>query len=184
MKCDQCGSPNIAAQVMVETENGLEEKHLCRSCFDKYVAENPDIKDKGIEIDLSKIANMLMSSIAKPLSEMIKNNSKIPSVAKGSKTLKKSIENRVCPNCKTTEQDFRVKGQLGCQDCYLIFKPMIDKKLLDLCGESSESLTYSKSISTEQKVELLTLELSEAIEAEEFEVAAKIRDDLKYYNNK
>lgn len=181
MKCDHCGSSEVTAKVMVQKDNGTEELNLCNSCFQKFIADNPEIKEKGIGLDLSKFAGILMNSLTKPISEMINKNSNLINPGNFGKTsINKSKNDLICSKCKTTEKSLRVSGKPGCEYCYQIFKKLIDKKLLELCGENSETMNYTKSITDEEKIKVLSVELDEAIEAEEFELAAQIRDDIKF----
>lgn len=181
MKCDHCGAPNATAKIMIQKESGQEELNLCDNCFKKFVAEHPEMKEKGMGIDLSKIANILMTSLAKPFSEMMSQNKNLSNILNKDKTTKTS--NKVCPNCKTTEKEVRTKNRLGCSECFNVFKAQIDKKLLNMCGENSETKNYTSFISVEEKIKVLTLELSEAVDSEEYELAAKIRDDITYLKN-
>ena len=95
-----------------------------------------------------------------------------------SKKWKKSL-NKICPNCKSTSQRFITTGRLGCEKCYLSFKDEINEKLLTMTGENLITKSDKTTISVESKVFILKRDLNDAVEREDYELAAKIRDDIK-----
>jgi protein arginine kinase activator len=90
-----------------------------------------------------------------------------------------------CPHCGFTQADFKKTGRLGCAGCYEVF------------GEGLESLLKSMHKGTRhvgkapaarqkvrvdrQKLESLQAELTQAIQAEDFERAAELRDEIKRF---
>ncbi len=70
-------------------------------------------------------------------------------------------------------------GRLGCEKCYLSFKDEINLKLLQMTGENILTKSNKTVISNESKVYILEKDLNEAVEREDYELAARIRDDLK-----
>ncbi len=88
-----------------------------------------------------------------------------------------------CPACGFTQSDFKKAGRLGCAECYQTFaEPM--KGLLKTMhkhtrhvGKVPESLRQSCDLSVELKQ--LQQKLAKAIELENFEEAAVLRDEIK-----
>ena len=70
-------------------------------------------------------------------------------------------------------------GRVGCEKCYLAFKEEINEKLLTMTGENIITKFNKTTISVKSKVYILKKDLDEAVEREDYELAAKIRDDLK-----
>ena len=95
-----------------------------------------------------------------------------------SKNWKNSL-NKICPNCKSSSKKFMTTGRLGCEKCYLSFKDEINLKLLQMTGENILTKFNKTFISNESKVYILKRDLNEAVEREDYELAARIRDDLK-----
>jgi protein arginine kinase activator len=89
----------------------------------------------------------------------------------------------VCESCGTTHQDFKKGGRLGCEACYHVFRPVLDP-LLEGMHAGTQHLgkipTGSESrVKFEQSVDVLKKQLLMAIENEDFEKAAELRDQLK-----
>ena len=92
-----------------------------------------------------------------------------------------------CDVCGMTYQEFLKGGRFGCSNCYESFRNTLEKSLRSIQG--SDTHTGKKPIGFETKTEKIVKELSEidklsirlqdAIEKEEFEEAAKIRDRIR-----
>lgn len=91
-----------------------------------------------------------------------------------------------CPRCKLSFSEFKSKGWLGCCDCYHHFEKDIDSLLMQVHGSTfHRGKLYRPSRSQgldEKEMKRLKSELSDAIEKEEFELAALIRDTIHSYN--
>jgi len=92
-----------------------------------------------------------------------------------------------CPNCKMSYEDFRKIGRLGCSQCYDTFKKTLEPLLKKIHGSVQhlgkapmhEHATGTQAFKSKKDLQQMKLKLQKAIEAEEFEEAAKIRDKLK-----
>ena len=89
----------------------------------------------------------------------------------------------VCESCGTTHQDFKKGGRLGCEACYHVFRPVLDP-LLEGMHAGTQHLGKIPSgsesrVRFEQSVDVLKKQLLSAIENEDFEKAAELRDQLK-----
>jgi len=94
----------------------------------------------------------------------------------------------VCESCGTTHQDFKKGGRLGCEACYHVFRPVLDP-LLDGMHAGTKHLGKvpagsASRIKFEKSVVNLRGELNEAVEKEDFEKAAKLRDQLRDLESK
>ena len=91
----------------------------------------------------------------------------------------------VCPTCGMTLSEFARKGKMGCGKCYETFRTHAKSMLQKIHGTSvhTESKTEvpTPEIKKEEKSELdiLKEKLKEAIETENYEEAAKIRDEIR-----
>jgi protein arginine kinase activator len=89
----------------------------------------------------------------------------------------------VCPECKYTYASLKKTGRLGCPQCYRTFHEKIDELLKEVHGSNKHrGKRYSpKRIEFSEfgKIQQLRTELDKAIQSEEFELAAVIRDTLK-----
>ena len=88
-----------------------------------------------------------------------------------------------CESCGTSHQDFKKGGRLGCEACYHVFRPILDP-LLDGMHAGTKHLgkipAGSESrVKFERSLSEIKSELQFAIEEEDFEKAAQLRDRLK-----
>ena len=95
-----------------------------------------------------------------------------------------------CPNCGLTYAKFKERYRLGCADCYAAFSERLVPLLRKVHGAEAHVgkrfVRAAEAASTERKppsgawtLELLKRRLNAAIEREEFEEAARLRDQIK-----
>lgn len=88
-----------------------------------------------------------------------------------------------CPRCGFTQADFKKAGRLGCPECYNTFAEPLEGLLKSMhkgtrhVGKAPESFRQSRDIS--DRLKLLQKRLAKAIEQEDFEQAAVLRDEIK-----
>ncbi len=88
-----------------------------------------------------------------------------------------------CSRCGFTQADFKKAGRLGCPECYRTFSEPLEALLKTMhkgtrhVGKVPESLRHSRDLS--DRLRLLQKRLTKAIEAEDFEEAAILRDEIK-----
>lgn len=93
-----------------------------------------------------------------------------------------------CPNCHLTFEEFTRQGRFGCGECYRAFRPRLDSIMRKIHGASlhrgRSPMAGPAAISGDTPIpvkeeERLEAELHKAIQSEDFERAAEIRDKLK-----
>ena len=88
-----------------------------------------------------------------------------------------------CPRCGFTQADFKKAGRLGCPECYKTFAEGLEALLKSMhkgtrhAGKVPESLRQSRDLS--DRLKMLKKKLDKAIEDENFEQAALLRDEIK-----
>jgi protein arginine kinase activator len=88
-----------------------------------------------------------------------------------------------CPACGFTQADFKKAGRLGCPECYKTFAEPLEGLLKTMhkgtrhVGKVPEALRQNRDFS--DRLKLLQKKLSKAIEREDFEEAAILRDEIK-----
>ena len=93
-----------------------------------------------------------------------------------------------CPRCGFTQADFKKAGRLGCPDCYKAFAEGLEGLLKSMhkgtrhVGKVPESLRQSRDLS--DRLKNLQKKLAKAIEDENFEQAALLRDEIKQMSAK
>ena len=92
-----------------------------------------------------------------------------------------------CPACGMNYEEFRKKGRLGCDRCYLTFRKQLVPLLKKIHSATRHTgkipLSIDKKISLATKIKELNARLQRAIELEEFEEAAWLRDEIKKTEN-
>ena len=88
-----------------------------------------------------------------------------------------------CVRCGFSQADFKKSGRLGCPECYKTFAEGLGGLLKTMhkgtrhVGKTPESLRQSRD--TAERLKSLQKKLAKAIEDENFEQAAQLRDELK-----
>ena len=178
MLCQMC-SKREATFHYKSNENGhVTEKHLCRECAEKsgYIGKsafsgyNPfgmldSFFDDGADGLLGGMfGNMLGSSMG---------------ASHG--------ESAVCPKCGMRFSEFLNMGRLGCANCYSAFSSSLYPTVKRIHGNTKHSGKFPDGVKTaaakENKLRDLKERLSKAIEKQEYEDAAKLRDEIKALEN-
>jgi protein arginine kinase activator len=89
-----------------------------------------------------------------------------------------------CTGCGMTFSDFAKSGRFGCGRCYTTFRPQIVKMLSKVHGATAHkgqmpSPTKVDLVSETSKETQLERDLRDAIAEEDFEKAARIRDQIR-----
>jgi protein arginine kinase activator len=88
-----------------------------------------------------------------------------------------------CPHCGFTQADLKKSGRLGCPECYRAFAEGLEGLLKTMhkstrhVGKVPEALRQTQDV--KDRVKQLQKKLAKAIEGENFEQAAQLRDELK-----
>jgi protein arginine kinase activator len=91
-----------------------------------------------------------------------------------------------CSRCGFTQADFKKAGRLGCPHCYQTFAEGLESLLKSMhkgtrhVGKVPESLRQTRDLS--DRLDTLQKKLNKAIEEENFEQAAQLRDQIKQMN--
>ncbi|MBR1969567.1 MAG: UvrB/UvrC motif-containing protein [Clostridia bacterium] len=91
---------------------------------------------------------------------------------------------KMCPVCSTTLSEFSKTGRLGCGECYKTFRKNADAMLKKIHGTSKhiaekKEETPLKEEKPKSEIEALKDKLKAAIEEENFEEAARLRDAIR-----
>lgn len=156
MVCDICGK-NEATVHLTEIVNGqVTELHLCEECA----------REKGEQMEQHFGIADLLAGLADLSSGM-------------------EIEEEIslkCDNCKMSYQNFKKIGRFGCSSCYEAFKKYVPSLLKRIHGSTKyvgEVPRTKEYQVVKDELEELRRKLQEAIDREEYEQAAKIRDKIR-----
>ena len=88
-----------------------------------------------------------------------------------------------CPGCGMTQSDFKKSGRLGCSRCYTTFAEGLQALLRSMHkGEQhvGKSPTHhARDLAATEQLKALRHDLEQAIAAENFEGAARLRDQIR-----
>ena len=93
-----------------------------------------------------------------------------------------------CPRCGFTQADFKKAGRLGCPECYKTFADGLEGLLKSMhkgvrhVGKVPEAQRQTRDLS--DRLKALQKKLAKAVEDENFEQAALLRDEIKQMNDK
>ncbi len=88
-----------------------------------------------------------------------------------------------CLRCGFSQADFKKSGRLGCPDCYKTFAEGLAGLLKTMhkgtrhIGKAPEALRASRE--NTDRLKLLQKKLAKAIDSEDYEAAAALRDEIK-----
>lgn len=158
MLCDQCGENEAIIHLTSIQNNQITTSHLCEGC----AAQN------GIEPGVTS-ANL-------PLTDFLAQSS--------SKAIGEGGVAGPCAYCGMKLEEFKKKGRLGCSHCYVTFDAHLRNLLRRLHGSAQHAgkvyLPPNPSETQRQdRLAGLKRKLDHAVESEDFEQAARIRDMIR-----
>lgn len=166
MICDNCNE-RPASVVVTQSKNGkTEERHLCDVCAAHFQPFQGDFGGDPLGIQ-----QFLQNWFAGP--------------GAFQKTAQPQVSNGPeCPNCGLTFRRFIERGKFGCAECYNAFRKELPEVFNKVQAghtrhEGKVPASYSGRIAAERKIKDLRRQMKEAINQEEFEQAAKLRDEVR-----
>ena len=159
MLCEECNKNPATVVITVMTNNETTTRHLCQEC----VAKMESSFEKG---DM----NTFLTSLLSILSHQSKES-----------TLR-------CSACGLSYEEFQNTGKLGCAQCYHDFADQLRPLLLRVHGRSQHAGRVPNGYVKEREFELCIMELKakmeQAVNTENFEEAATLRDEIRALTEK
>ncbi|MCL2592357.1 MAG: UvrB/UvrC motif-containing protein [Defluviitaleaceae bacterium] len=155
MICEKC-KKNIATVYLEKSVNGQKTIHnLCHECA---IAGH-------INIGFNHMFQSFLNSF-NPNGKNLEN-----------------LQNLKCTNCNMTYNDFRKTARLGCSSCYLDFSKELSGIFKNIQSNQKHSGKIPKKSGEEllkqRELEEMRKMLKKAVESEEYEEAATLRDKIK-----
>lgn len=150
MLCEECGI-NQAEVVVTTVVNGdATSRHLCRACLKKYQTS-----------EMQAVLAAILAGMAQ----------------------KQHSPNIVCPRCGETYAQFQKSGMLGCAGCYQAFRKELTPLITRVQGRAQHAGRRPAASQEEQEMlsrrEALRARMEAAVAEENFEEAARLRDELR-----
>ena len=161
MVCDNCGSTHAVVHLTQIVNNQMSTHRLCEKCA----------AEKGLETTPEPAAFPLNDLLA----QMGKDTAPEPSEPSASQQ---------CSFCGLTFKDFRETGRLGCPHCYETYMPHLQRLLRRVHGGTQHvGKVYlppdPSATELERRLDGLRRKLNRAVESEDFERAAELRDEIR-----
>lgn len=158
MVCDNCQERDAVVNLTTIENNAVRQLHLCEKCA----------AERGVETTVAAPKH--------PLGEFLQ--------AMQHQTVPASTEAGKCEFCGLTMKDFRETGRMGCARCYSTFEASMRELLRRVHGgprHIGRAYRAPKEAVLEKAGALGELrdKLRRAIEQEQFEAAAELRDRIR-----
>jgi protein arginine kinase activator len=162
--CQFCGAPATVHLTDIVNKK-KRETHLCEKCAreQNLIPDTP-----SPQLNLPALLQLLMNQMGLPTGDQ--------------ETDEVDPNSLTCPTCGLKYAQFRADGRLGCPDDYDVFFPVL-VPILDRVHRSDEHVgkvphPVRKRRAANELADLKT-RLQDAIEAEEYERAAQLRDEIR-----
>jgi len=158
-RCERCKKAKATFHLTnIDRSGSKVERHLCDKC-----AAEEGLLQTAKAVDLNDILQNFIAS---------------------SKTSGTDLSTLVCDRCGISYVEFRNQGLLGCANDYEVFKEQIARLLERThAGGSVHTGKTPKSLGVAHKpqhdIRRLKRQLAEAVAAEDYERAAKLRDRVR-----
>lgn len=159
MTCDNCGSADAVIHLTQIVDNEMTVCHLCEKCA---AAKGLETEEESTTFPLTDFLAQ-MGTEEEPLSS--------PGAS-------------VCSFCGLTFSDFRETGRLGCPHCWSSFDQHLRGVLRRIHGGTQHvGKVYlppdPSTTELQRRLEGLRRRLERAVQAEDFERAAELRDRIR-----
>ncbi len=155
--CQNCKQAKATVHLTdIQPDGEPVERHLCEQCANQ----------EGVTLKPHEPINLMLEKFVKLGADL------------------QEAAERTCPECGMTFGEFRSLGQLGCPNDYKVFAdllmPLIERAH-DGGSEHVGKVPGRADSSGKKRAEIhrLRRELDRAVESEDYEKAAKLRDRLK-----
>lgn len=169
MLCQNCSKREATTHIKRVVNGEATESHLCEECARK--------------LGFDDFFDDFSLSIPNIFSSFFKDSAFALASAKTEK----------CDTCSSTFDDIIRTGMVGCADCYEKFYDRLLPSIQCIHGKAKhvgrvpyievpdekKAKEEKKELSTEEKIEKLQTEMKKAIDSQNFEQAAVIRDEIK-----
>lgn len=155
MMCQECGvrEANVCFTTLCNGEK--HEEYLCSECVSKK---------QLLKFDLSQLAARLSK----------KREPEAPAAP---------LPQITCPGCGTTYAQFAQAGTLGCAQCYEAFREPLSHELVRKTGHAQylgdAPAQAGEGVSLHMERDKLKQQLLRAVEEENYEQAARLRDQIR-----
>ena len=158
MLCDKCKTKEACYHSTLVINGEVKSTHLCEHCA----------KKEGV---FNKVSNSIFDEF-RSLTNFLGFD---------------DFEDKVCPSCNWTLNDFKRKGLLGCNKCYDAFEDEVEdivRRIQPYTENKLDNIEFKvekqkQSLTNQQKLVNLKADLQKAIKEERYEDAGVINKEIK-----
>lgn len=160
MRCQECGEQEAQVHVTKIINGEKKELYLCKECAEKIGG-----LDFSGHFSFDNLLTGLLDDKFTPEQQINLSKTDLQ-----------------CEACGLSYKEFSRKGKLGCDQCYNFFQDRLNKVLRKIHSSTEHTGKIPKRagsrIKKKQKIEELNQQMDKAVEKEEFEKAAELRDKI------
>ncbi len=160
MLCDDCKERQASVHITKINNGQKTERHLCEVCA-----------EKAGELSFTADSQFAIQDFLKGM------------MGGGAAGLPQQRAETACPGCGMTFGDFSRSGKIGCGECYTAFGDRLEPLLRRIHGSGSHTGKVPKrgggKLALRQRLRQLKADLERHVGCEEYEQAAKVRDEIK-----
>lgn len=166
MLCDICKKKEAVIHIQEISAAGKKIINLCNDCAEKHQQSDPWLNFAGLNF------GDVLENIKKISADLVKQ--------------KKAVDKSpVCPKCGYDMTKMEENhGLLGCAECYKVFAPVVDNAVNNIqhsrihTGKRPSNAAVEPPELKKAKIRKLEQDLQSAVQNEEYERAAVIRDEI------
>lgn len=175
MLCEKCGQREANIHY-TEVINGVRTDHnICSHCAKELELGGPYAALFEGDSPIGKLLSSLFGM----------------ELAGGETSEEEKMQEITCPLCHTSYREFVEKSRFGCPDCYNMFDLLMGERIKALQGSSSHTgkqpkffreeaaAPVDKEAAQAEELAVLHSRLQEALQEEEYELAAQYRDQIR-----
>lgn len=153
MLCEKCHKNNATIKIVKNINGNITEQYLCQSCAN---SQELGFHDFTKDNPFNSLFNIFSPAIT---------------------------SDYLCPECNTSYKEFKQTGKLGCGECFIKFENYLDEVFKNFHGSTTHTGKIPKRCGEHLKIkkqkENLKALLNKAILDENYEEAARIRDEIR-----
>ena len=166
MLCEKCHKHEVIVKFTQVIGSEKKTVNLCKQCAEEQGLNNP-------LLDISKVFGKIIVAI---LSDHLASKSPQETA---------TTDGPVCDECGLSWADFEKTGRLGCPRCYDVHIDHLKHLLRRLHGNNRHiGKPGRKAEDEKESLDALKKRLEKAIETEDYETAAELRDSIRLIQHK
>jgi protein arginine kinase activator len=158
MKCEICGLKDAVIHIRQIQKDLVHELHICEDC----AQEKGLLKEEDSELPIANLLSGLLE---------------------GKEVAGAPDAKEACPQCGMKASEFRKQGKLGCTECFTTFERDVRSIVSQMAARPRHTGKLPLTLAAEPAGSVardgLRDALHEAIEREDYEEAARLRDQLR-----